>query len=145
MDAVRRWEGFRPGLPGFFHGTYLGVFDIQKGTYELDIEVLQDSSCLNPGHPKVIVRARKDEYAGDISLLLWLSALTVAAGTSLMLLPRIEYRGKNRRARCVSRTLMPSASISSGRRKLPLKRKFSGMPSCGLVAVRVYFVVVIPV
>jgi biopolymer transport protein ExbD len=134
-----------PGYQDFTHGTYLGVFDTKKGTYDLDIEVLQDASCLNPGHPRVTVRARKEEYADDISILLWLAAVTVVAGTSLMLLPSIEYHGKKSTLRLCLSDFETIGQNFQWAQKLPLKRKFSGIPSFGLVAALVYFVVVIAV
>ena len=61
-------------------GTYLEGFYAEKGTYDLDVEVASDASCLNPAHPRLRVNTGKRAYAEELSPLLWLSVMFIGAG-----------------------------------------------------------------
>jgi hypothetical protein len=46
----------------------LGIFDGERGVYDLDVEVLKDASCLNSAHPRLKVSAFTSSYADFYAL-----------------------------------------------------------------------------
>jgi biopolymer transport protein ExbD len=124
--VVEEWES-----PVLF-GTYLEGFFAERGTYELDVEVTSDASCLNPAHPRLRVNTSKRAYSEKFSLLLWLSVMFVGVGFALLVLFGIGRTGKQ-----------PIHAESDGSRsvvqyfqwaqRLPLEPAVSGLPSFGLV------------
>jgi len=113
------------------HDSYLESFDADKGIHDLDVEVLSDASCLNTSHPRLRVLTNRDDYADYASPLLWLSALCVAVGISLLVLFSItQFSGRW--------TLAPNFALSGSvgqhfqwAQTLPLKKVFSGIRSFG--------------
>ena len=73
-------------------GTYLQGFHAENGTYELDVEVVSDASCLNSAHPRLRVTTGKREYEEEFSPLMWLSVLCIGAGIGLLALFEIARR-----------------------------------------------------
>jgi hypothetical protein len=43
-------------------GAYLGTLEGVPGEYSLEIEVLSDASCLNVGHPRLLIEATRRDY-----------------------------------------------------------------------------------
>ena len=113
--------------------TYLQGFEAEKGTYELDVEVISDASCLNSAHPRLRVTTGKREYEEEFSPLMWLSVLCIGAGIGLLALFGISRR-RNQAAQPASLSGSPSVvQCFQWAQKLPLKAAFSGLPSFGLV------------
>jgi hypothetical protein len=114
--------------------TYLGGFNSEVGTYELDLEVLSDTSCLNPGQPRLLVYTDKSSYEDYATPLLWISAVGTTIGLSLVVLGLIAIS-----IEFPSRSTRISDSESIGQcfqwaQKLPLKRKFCLLPAFALLA-----------
>jgi len=123
---------------------YVGGFDGEKGFYDLDLEILSDGSCLNPGHPRLKIYTSKSDY-DYIIWILWPSALLVVAGASLLVLisvSRLRSEFPQDIAFTDSKTV---GQCFQWAQKLPLRRKFTGLPSFGLAAAFVYFLVWVPV
>jgi len=114
--------------------TYLGGFNSEVGTYELDLDVLSDTSCLDPGHPRLLVHTDKSSYADYATPLLWISAVGTTMGLSLVVLGLIAIS-----IEVPSRNTRISDSESIGQyfhwaQELPLKRKFCLPPAFALLA-----------
>jgi biopolymer transport protein ExbD len=123
--------------------TDLGGFDSEKGTYDLDLEVLSDTRCLDPGNPRLLVYTSKSNYEDYTAPILWASALSVALGASLLALGCIAYFGERR-----PRTTRITDSESIGQhfqwaQKLPLRKQFLTLPAFALIAGTSLFVPVI--
>jgi len=119
---------------------YLGGFQGQPGTYELQLDVLSDSACLNPGHPRLLLYTNRGEYEDRAAPALWASALGVPIGASLVILALISAALSNRDVR-----ISDSQSISQCFRwaqRLPLKRQFESPPAFALVAAPVLLILV---
>jgi biopolymer transport protein ExbD len=126
------------------HDCFLGFLQAEKGTYDLDVEVLSDASCLNPRHPRLRVWTEKSYYTDSTGPVQWLSLLCAGAGMSLLVIfGHRQLRGRS--ARPASFAL----SESTGQhfhfaQKFQLTKKFSGLPPFGLVAAIICFVGVFP-
>jgi biopolymer transport protein ExbD len=126
--VVERWN---EGTPY----TYLGAFASEKRTYDLELNVLSDSGCLNPGHPRLrvyIVDYVKKSYADLAALVMWISAFVAAIGVCLFLLNIGVFRATESPD---SLRLTDSGSPLEHfqwAQKLPLKKTFTGLPSFGL-------------
>ena len=146
-----RWVLYRGGEVAakshepFIPGADLEDFPGEVGTYDLDVEVLKDASCLGFAHPRRRVYTDKGRYAFVISRLLGLFAISMGAGASLLLIAGADHFRKP----------LPPVTLDFGsgiiRRHLPLKRKpskgqlISGFSSYGLIAANTYLVILIPV
>jgi len=72
-------------------GTSLHSFGVVPGTYNLDIEILSDASCLNAGNPRLFVSLSgfdRDSYDDLSARLQWLSLFLFGLGCALL----IAYR-----------------------------------------------------
>jgi len=128
-DRGKVFSSERQGyLPGF-----LGDFYSYKGTYDLDLEVLSDSSCLNSGHPRMKIYTSRSDYEDEATPALWLSALPMAVGTSLLgLFVLAHYR--NRLSTATDITYSESiGQYFQWAQRLPLKPAFTALPFFGLV------------
>lgn len=144
-----RWDLYRDGRiiesqEAGYEEPYLGGFALEKGTYDLDVEILSDGSCLNPGHPKLKIYTARYEYEDYSTPCSWASALCTIVGISLLIIVVV--------AKCHQVEAHPilTNATSFGQhfqwaQKLPLKQPFSGFRSFGIVAAFVYFVVLVPV
>ena len=74
--------------------VYLGDFVADEGIYELDLEILSDTSCLNPGHPRLVVSTDKAEYFDQTTPIFLASAFGVALGMSWVVLGIIAFSGE---------------------------------------------------
>jgi hypothetical protein len=141
-----RWVLSRGGrvVPGSGAGLY-PEFRLGSGTYDLDLEVLKDASCLDSAYPTLQIRTDADAYEGYFAALLWLSLICAGVGASLLLIAASErFRtvpgavaypvyvgtsGGHYRYRLVPRV---------ARRPMP-----AGIPSFGLVGGIVYMLVML--
>ncbi|HET6180296.1 MAG TPA: biopolymer transporter ExbD [Candidatus Sulfotelmatobacter sp.] len=120
---------YRPDFAGF---------SADPGTYDLDVEVLSDASCLNAGHPRLRVAGERESFESNAALLKWGAELCVAMGVSLMAIV-----GVGRFVTRPSEILSVTGSESRGQnfqwaQRLPLRRPISGLPSFGLMAAIMY-------
>lgn len=133
-----RWELYRSGRVAakwdhpLLLGTYLEGFYAEEGTYELEVKVLSDASCLNPAHPRLRVNTGKFEYAEQASPILWLSVLFIGTGLALLVLFGNARFGE-RSNQVAGLSGSPGLAHFQWAQKLPLKPAFSGLPSFGLV------------
>jgi len=114
--------------------TFLGGFYSEKGTYELDLEVLSDTACLNPGHPRLLVYTSKSDYEDYVTPTLWVSAFGIALGAGLLALGLVAFS-----AELHPRSTRISDSENIGQcfrwaQKLPLRKQFSSPPAFALLA-----------
>jgi biopolymer transport protein ExbD len=134
-----RWVLYRSGQAAekwdypVLLGTYLEGFYAQKGTYEVDVEVISDASCLNPAHPRLRVTAGKGEYQEEFSPLMWLSVLCIGAGIGLLALFGISQRSREGAQAASLNGSQSVVQYFQWAQKLPLKAALSGLPSFGLV------------
>ena len=120
---------------------YLGDFLGEQGTYELRLDILSDTACLNPGHPRLLVYTDRGEYDDRASPALWASAFGLASGLSLVILSLIsaELTGRNVR-------ISDSQSIAQcfqWAQKLPLARQFESLPAFALLAAPILAILVV--
>ena len=113
--------------------TDLGDFLGEQGTYELHLEVLSDTACLNPGRPRLIVYANRDEWDDWASPLLWISAFGLALGLSLISLALLTAKLELQDTRISD--LASIAQSFQWAQKLPLGRQSSSLPAFALFAV----------
>jgi hypothetical protein len=112
--------------------SYIGEFYSYQGTYDLDLQILSDSSCLNSGHPRLRIYTSKSDHEGDTTPALWLGVLSIAVGTSLLV---FFVLGHESRSPALT-NITDSETIEmhfQWAQKLPLKPGLSGLPSFGLV------------
>ena len=145
-DVRARWTLYKDGqVVAIGHQShpytyYLGNFDSENGTYDLDLEVLSDTGCLNPGNPRLLIYTSKSSYEDDIAPALWVLAICVVLGASLLALGCIALFGERRPA---TTRITDSESIGQNFRwaqELPLKKRFSVLPAFALIAGSVLFV-----
>lgn len=95
-NVIARWILNKDGavvvkwIDEWSRDTYLGDFLGEEGTYELHLDILSDTACLNPGHPRLLVYTNRGEYEDRASPVLWASALGVPLGVSLVILAFIS-------------------------------------------------------
>jgi biopolymer transport protein ExbD len=121
----------------------LGGFDSEEGTYDLDLEVLSDTNCLNPGNPRLLIYTNKSKYEDYTVPILWASALSVMLGVSLVTLSCISASEKRRPP---TTRITDSESIGQNfkwAQKLPLRKQFLTLPAFALIASTTLFVPVI--
>jgi hypothetical protein len=103
--------------------SYLMGFQREAGTYDLDLTILKDSSCLNAFHPRLRIFTSREPYDLFASMVYVFCALSVGVGSTLLLLAR-------QRLRAVPVLRKPKES----------KRPFWGLPAFGFFAANVYMV-----
>jgi len=121
----------------------LGWFDGEHGTYELDLQIDSDTGCLDAGHPRLRISTERRVFQERLDPWLWLSALGIACGASLVILGCIARFRKERDA---ASELTGEASVGQNfqwAQKLALRQPMTGLPSFGLVAGIVYVLFVI--
>jgi biopolymer transport protein ExbD len=121
--------------------TYLSGFYSEEGMYELDLEVLSDSACLNPGHPRLLVYTNKGDYGEYAGPTLWASGFGIALGASLVVLGLIAFS-----AEIHPRSTRISDFESIGQyfqwaQKLPLRKGFSSPPAFALLVAPILLLV----
>ena len=108
-------------------------FSASPGIYDLDVEVLSDFSCLDPGHPRLRVIAITENYETGASMVKGLALIWVVFGAVMLtFLPVVQLVRK-------SQEEAPSVTGSSvvgqdfrWARKRPLRRRISGFPAFGV-------------
>ncbi len=112
--------------------SYIGYFYADKaGNYDLDVQILSDSSCLNVLHPRIIIQTSPD-YSGWQLVISCLSGILSLAGISLL--------GHSVAARIMgwqsvtdkTPTIFENANFRIRPSHLPLNKRFSGLPPFGL-------------
>lgn len=125
--------------------TYLGRFNAENAKYDLDLNILSDSSCLDSGHPRLEIYTNKISYIDTVDELLIVSLTTFITGLSLIILralpiTRIAYTRQLQLTDAPDfRQYYPYAQT------LPLRRKFEGFSSFGLLATITSIVLLIPI
>ena len=122
---------------------YLGSFDGENGTYEIDLDIQSDSGCLDPGHPRLLVYTSKADYEGYANPILWAAGLSITLGASLVLLGVIAFSTESHLS-----SIRISNSESVGQnfqwaQRLPLRRQFSSPPAFALLAAPVLVILII--
>ena len=113
--------------------SYIGDFYSYKGTYDLDLQVLSDSNCLNSGHPRLRISTHKSDHEGETTPALWLSALAMAVGASMLVrFVLAHYRCRLSAATDITDTESVSQHFQWAQ-MLPLKPAFTALPSFGLI------------
>jgi biopolymer transport protein ExbD len=122
---------------------YLGSFEGENGTYELDLEIQSGSACLDPGHPRLLVYTNKVDYEDDASPMLWAAGLSITFGASLVLLGVIAGSTESH---LLSNRISNSESVGLNfqwAQRLPLRSQFSSPPAFALVAAPVLITLII--
>ena len=122
---------------------YLGSFDGENGTYELDLDIQSNSGCLDPGHPRLLVYTNKADYDDYASPILWAAGLCITLGASLVLLGIIA---RSTESHLSSIRISNSESVGQNfqwAQKLPLRRPIVGIPPFGLLAGIVFAILAI--
>src|SRR5262249_53014101 len=76
-------------------GNYLYGFDAEPGTYQLNVEVLQDATCLNPRKPRLPVTlsdSPRAAYDFRYNVLQFFSLVSFAAGLFSLIAHRLACR-----------------------------------------------------
>jgi biopolymer transport protein ExbD len=108
-------------------------FSASPGIYDLDVEVLSDFSCLDPGHPRLRVIAITENYEIGASMVKGLALVcAVLGGVMLTFLPLVQ-----RVRKVQEETFTVTGSTVVGQdfrwaRNRPLRRRISGLPAFGL-------------
>jgi biopolymer transport protein ExbD len=122
----------------------LGWFDGEVAIYELDLLIESDTGCLDAGHPRLRISTERYPFEDKLDPWLWLSALGIACGASLVVLGCLARFRKEREA---GSELTGERSVGQNflwAQRLPLRKPFAGLPSFGLVAALVYIVFWLP-
>lgn len=122
---------------------YLGSFDGENGTYELDLDIQSDSGCLDPGHPRLLVYTNKANYDDYANPILWAAGLSITLGASLVLLGAIA---RSTESHLSSIRISNSDSVGQNfqwAQRLPLRRQFSSLPAFALLAAPVLVILII--
>jgi hypothetical protein len=145
-------------------GRKLGAFECEKGYYTLDLDVLQDGSRINAFAPHLVVlEVGVWEHYNELRARVFLVVVLFAiAGIFLIVWSAIlgcRQKLERFRKECSLTQPGPQArelqmspgtqvlrTVSAGfwKRKPQAARRFSGMPSYGLIAIQTYLLLVVP-
>jgi biopolymer transport protein ExbD len=134
-----RWSLYKDGRlfasgDGSDPYTSLGGFVSEKGSYKIELEVLSDTACLDPGGPRLVVSTNKSDYEDNADPVLWASVLGIALGGSLVALGGIS-RLKESDAQSLRVSPLDSVGQSfQWAQRLALQREFSSPPAFALIA-----------
>lgn len=108
-------------------------FEASPGTYELDLEVLNDFRCVDPIGPHLEIIANTENYESGAFALEVAAIVAVYIGfCSLVFVPVVRSMGQLEKRI----DLADSATVGQNlqwAQKLPLRRPISGLPAFGLV------------
>ena len=108
-------------------------FSASPGTYDLDVEVLSDFSCLDPGHPRLRVIAIAENYEIGASMVKGLALICVVLGVVILtFLPLVQLVTKSQEEAPTVTGLSVVGQDFRWARKRPLRRRISGLPAFGL-------------
>jgi biopolymer transport protein ExbD len=128
--------------------SYLGWFAGEKGTYDLDVTILSDTSCLDTGHPRLQVHIDnydKKSYTDRAALWLWISAFIAATGQFLFFLNIGLFRNTESPDPLRLTGSSNPEEYFQWAQKLRLKKAFTGLPSFGLFGAICAVVFLIPI
>jgi hypothetical protein len=125
---------------------FIASFDAdKKGLYRIDIDVLSDASCLNDGHPRLVVlRANSGSYEDSYEIVRWLSFILILCGFGLLV--RVTaVRILNRIPRGETLTILGGSDLKQGPwpARFPPAKLFSGLPSFGFLCSIILLVVLV--
>jgi biopolymer transport protein ExbD len=124
--------------------SFLEFFQADKGTYDLDVTVLADASCLNANRPRLRIVTSESPYSELATLSGSFALLCAAAGLSLLVLLIFEQlQGRSRLASVYSLSDRTGPAFR-WTPKYQLRRPFSELPHFALLAVMVFFVAWMP-
>ena len=108
-------------------------FSASPGVYDLDVEVLSDFSCLDPGHPRLRVIAITENYEIGASMVQGMALIWVVVGVVLLtFVPVVQLVGKPQEVALTVIGSKVGGPDFRWARKLPLRRRISGLPAFGL-------------
>jgi hypothetical protein len=109
-------------------------FEADSGTYELDVEVLNDFRCLDPIHPRLVIIANTENYEAGAFAMKAAAILAVYFGLcSLVFVPLVRTVGEREEKHKIAESGMGGQNFQWAQR-LPLRRPIHGAPSFGLLA-----------
>jgi biopolymer transport protein ExbD len=117
------------------------IFSAGPGIYELDIEVMDDFSCLDqiPPHLEVVANTESYEAAASFARV-GFSIITYIGLVCLMFVPMVRLVQSFEHSEKILESIVVGQDFRWAR-KLPLRPQISGLPSFGLVGVMIYAVV----
>jgi biopolymer transport protein ExbD len=128
-------EGRVLGETDGLHYFFIAYFDAdKKGHYRLDIDVLSDASCLNDGHPRIVVTTGSGFYRDLYEAARWMSLIPVLGGLGLLF--RAPLVGAWNRHNQVQRLGILETSGPEYRSWPPRShaaKRVLGLPSFGLI------------
>jgi len=142
-DHWDRYWDFGPDEP--MRSSDLGAFHSSAGRYNLDVEILPDSTCLQQFHPRLRVYADNSDYTrggwihGVAILLSW--ALVGISVAFLLVSSAAPVQAQVTRGESFAIFDTLRAQRESARRNLALMGPASILPSIGYVYALTYFVV----
>jgi len=146
-----RWTVFKDGQP-YTSGTFdfdsywlEESFDADPGTYQLEVEVLSDASCLQKLHPRLVVEAVQYPYGFWSELLGWSSLICFASGVVILGCVLVDKRRDEKVHTGVNGVEQVGPVIAQPGVRRPLRARIEGLPGFGTVATLVMFVVLMPV
>jgi biopolymer transport protein ExbD len=118
-------------------------FYAAPGTYELDLEVLNDFRCADSAAPRLEVDADTDTYEIEAFVLKAISTLCMIVGfCSLLFVPAIRWLHRNEETPRIT-DLANIGQVFRWARQLPLRPPISRLPGFGLLAGMVFAVLAI--
>jgi hypothetical protein len=124
---------------------YLGHFYATKrARYSVDLQVLNDPTCLNAGHPRIMVWTESSTYESLYSEVQNIAWVIVFVGLGLLAFSttRFEQRTGERDPLSISKDTW--CSYYPSRRKLPLRVRFQVLPPFGLSYAAVLTALLLP-
>jgi len=136
-------EGQTLGGSDGLHYVFIGFFDpAKKGNYRLDVDVLSDASCLNGGHPRILVETGSNFYDDLYKELRWFSFIPIVGGLGLLL--RTAIAGlQTKKTNKIPTILEGSGPEHFWLPRFPPVQRLSGLPSFGLVGATILSFVVV--
>lgn len=133
-------EGLTLGGSDGLHYVVIGFFDAaKKGNYRLDVDVLSDASCLNGGHPRILVETGSNFYDDLYKELCWFSFIPIVGGLGLLLRTAIARLQTKKTTTIIERAGPEHLWLP----RFPPVQRISGLPFFGLVFATILSVVVV--
>jgi hypothetical protein len=113
----------------------IATFDAdKKGVYRVEVDVLSDAGCLNPGHPTLYIYARESQSYKDLyGISRWLRLIPIASGLGLL---GFAFVGTwKRRREHLQPTIVDYAGVAHRwrpTRRFPPAKRFAMLPAFGL-------------
>ncbi len=147
--AVYHVDGDSGGPSGdVTDGPFLGGFESKPGHYNINIEVLSDSGCLNARHPRLYVLASASDFGKwneRYEYICWISFLSGVLGAILLIIAIKEDLRRRSEEKCnLSIFETPNGGQFPKRRKLELVAAFPFFSQIGLLYSQILLLIVIP-